>query len=91
MKIKLYETMIEPFALYSAESWVLTKKLKTKLLEFEMRNLRRIRRIPWMDMIRNEEVRRMSGVTNTVLDRMEGVQRRWLCKCSEVTNYLQLD
>ena len=49
-----------------------------KLLAFEMRNLQRIMRIRRMDMIRNEEVRHISGVTNTVLDRVEDIQRRWL-------------
>ena len=70
--------MIDTVALYGVESWLITKKLKSKLLAFEMRNLRRIMRMRWMDMIRNEEVRRMSAVTNTVLDRVEDMQKRWL-------------
>ena len=64
--------------MYGAEWWVLSKKLKCKLLAFEMRNLWRFVRIRWTDMIRNKEVRRISGVTNTVFDRMEDIQRRWL-------------
>jgi hypothetical protein len=41
-KIKLYNTIIKPIAVYGSEFWVLTENIKQKLLVFERGILRRI-------------------------------------------------
>ncbi len=56
---------------------MLSKAEEKKLLAFEMKCLRRICGITWEDRVRNEEVRRRTGQSVTILDRQKDMQPRW--------------
>ena len=55
-KIRLYKAIVLPTVLYGAESWVLRKKEKSKLMTFETSCLRRVCGVRRRDRIRNEEI-----------------------------------
>ena len=59
-KFRVYRALIEPIALYGAESWTLTAKVKNKLDVFDNECLRSIMGIAWMDKISNDELRERS-------------------------------
>ena len=58
IKLRLYETLILPTLLYSAELWPLTITLSKKLEAAHHRWLRGILGITWRDKVTNEEVRK---------------------------------
>ena len=53
---------------YASETWTLTEIDKKKLLAFEMKYYRRILRISWTDMIRNEDTRKTIAREKTIID-----------------------
>jgi hypothetical protein len=59
-KFRVYRALIEPIALYGAESWTLTAKVKSKLDVFDNECIRTILGIKWNDKISNEELRERS-------------------------------
>ena len=77
LKIRLLRAIVIPTVLYGAECWVLKKREEKKLAAFEMKCLRRICGVRWEDRITNERVREMAGVEDTILIRVEDIQRRW--------------
>ena len=78
LKLRLFNTIVIPTVLYGAECWVLNVKEQRKLLAFEMYGLRRIMKIRWQDRVTNEEVRQRAGFVETILDRVQDAQLRWL-------------
>jgi hypothetical protein len=59
-KFRVYRALIEPIALYGAESWTLTAGVKNKLDVFDNECVRTILGIKWNDRINNEELRERS-------------------------------
>ena len=56
-KMRVYNAMVVPVALYGAESWTFSAKIKNKLDVFDGRCLRRMIGIKWPKTINNEELR----------------------------------
>ena len=54
-KLRILTTCVFSVFLYASETWTLKKTDKKQLLAFEMKCYRRILRISWKDMIRNED------------------------------------
>ena len=67
-KLKLLTTCIFSVLLYASETWTLKETDKKKLLAFEMKCYRRILRINWRDLIRNEDIRKRISKQRTIID-----------------------
>ena len=65
--MRLYRALIQPIALYGCETWTLTATIEKKLLTFEMAALRTILGVRKLDKIRNDEIRKIVGCANTIL------------------------
>ncbi len=65
-KKRLYEGVVIPTALYGAETWNMGVAERKRLNVMEMRYLRSMCGVTRMDRVRNEEVRRRSGVVKRV-------------------------
>ncbi|XP_068250228.1 uncharacterized protein [Palaemon carinicauda] len=76
LKIRLLRAIVIPSVIYGVECWVLKKREEKKLLAFEMKCLRRICGVRWEDRITNERVREIAGAQDTILIRVEDIQRR---------------
>ncbi|KAI8496360.1 hypothetical protein Bbelb_256590 [Branchiostoma belcheri] len=57
-KLRLYNSIVLPTAIYASETWKCTAKLTKKLDVFHQRNLRRILKVRWQDHVTNEEILR---------------------------------
>jgi len=55
-KLKVLTTCVFSVLLYASETWTLKETDIKKLLAFEMKCYRRILRISWKDMMRNEDI-----------------------------------
>ena len=66
-KLKVFTTCVFSVLLYASETWTLKETDKKKLLAFEMKCYRRILRISWRDMIRNEDIRKRIA-KETIID-----------------------
>jgi hypothetical protein len=67
-KLKILKTCVFSVLLYASETWTLKETDKKKLLAFEMKCYRRILRINWRDMIRNEDIRKRISKEETIID-----------------------
>jgi hypothetical protein len=67
-KLKLLTTCVFSVLLYASETWTLKEAHKNKLLAFEMRCYRRILRINWKDMVRNNDIRNQIAAHETIID-----------------------
>jgi Reverse transcriptase (RNA-dependent DNA polymerase)/Endonuclease-reverse transcriptase/Domain of unknown function (DUF6451) len=67
-KLKILTTCVFSVLLYAAETWTLKEADKKKLLAFEMKCYRRILKINWKDMIRNEDIRKRISKEETIID-----------------------
>ena len=79
MEVKrgLYESVIVPTALYAAETWGMKSADKKRLDVMEMRCLRSMCGVTRWDRLRNEEIRRRSGVLLELSKRAEQRGLRW--------------
>jgi hypothetical protein len=59
-KLRVYNALVVPVALYGAESWTFSKEIK-KIDVFEGRWLRRKIGVKWPNVIINEELRQRTG------------------------------
>ena len=73
----LYESVIVPTALYAAETWGMKTADKRRLDVLEMRCLRNMCGVTRWDRLRNEEVRRRTGVLLELSNRAEQKGLRW--------------
>ena len=76
-KRKLYEGIAVPTALYGVETWNMSVKDRRKLNVMEMRCLRSMCGVTRRDRIRNEEIRRRTGVTRELSGRADQSVLRW--------------
>jgi hypothetical protein len=67
-KLKVLTTCVFSVLLYASETWTLKEVDRKKLLAFEMRCYRRMLKINWRDMIRNEDVRKRISRNETIID-----------------------
>ena len=77
VKRAMYEGIVVPTVLYGAETWGLNKKERKSLDVLEMRCLRSINGTTIRDRVRNEEVRRRTGVKLTLSQRVDRCTLRW--------------
>ena len=61
---------------YVSETWTLKEADKRKLLAFEMRWCRRILKINWKDMIRNEDIRKRISKEEIIIDIIKKIKLR---------------
>lgn len=67
-KLKVLTTCVFSVLLYASETWTLKELDKKKLLAFEMKCYRRILRVSWRDMVKNEDIRRKISREKTIID-----------------------
>ena len=67
-KLRILTTCVFSVLLYASETWTLKETDKKKLLAFEIKCYRRILRISWKDMKRNEDVRKRIAREETIID-----------------------
>ena len=67
-KLRILTTCVFSVLLYASETWTLKETDKKKLLAFEIKCYRRILRISWKDMIRNEDIRKTIAREETIID-----------------------
>ena len=67
-KIRILTTCVFSVLLYASETWTLKETDKKKLLAFEMKCYRRILRICWKDMMKNEDIRKTIAREETIID-----------------------
>ena len=78
-KMRLYRALIQPIALYGCDTWILTATIEKKLLIFfEMAALRTILGVGKLDKIRNDEIRKIVGYANTLVQFVYARQHKWL-------------
>ena len=79
IKVKkcLYEGVIVPTALYGAEAWGMRSTERRKVNVLEMKCLRSLMGVSRMDRIRNEEVRRRTGIGREFASRVDQRVLRW--------------
>ena len=61
--------MVESVLLYNSELWTMRTHNKRRLMAVEMDYLKRNLRVSRLGRIRNEEIRRTVGATETIIDR----------------------
>ena len=67
-KLRILTTCVFSVLLYASETWTLKEADKRKLLAFKMRCYRRILKINWKDMIRNEDIRKRISKEESIVD-----------------------
>src|ERR1043165_6629443 len=72
-KMRLLMTLEWPVGLYGCESWTLRKEEERRIKAFEMKCLRRIMQISWMEKRPNEWVLEAAGVERNLLKTV----RKW--------------
>src|ERR1700733_5286816 len=75
--IRLYKAIVLSTLLYSSETWPMTAANLRRLEAAHHRWQRRILGVTWRDMIRNEEIRRRTGM-ETIEDVIKKTRLRWL-------------
>ena len=55
-KLLIHTTILRPILLYGNGSWILTKKLKSKITAADMKVLRLVKRVTRRDRIRNSDI-----------------------------------
>ena len=76
-KKALYEGVVIPTVLYGSETWGLREAERRKLDVLEMGCLRSMCRLSLRDRVRNEEVRRRTGVERKLSSRVDQNVLRW--------------
>lgn len=76
-KKRLYESVVVPTVLYGSETWGMKEAEKRRLDVLEMNCLRSMVGVTRMDRIRNEEVRRRTGVVRELSSRVDQRVLRW--------------
>lgn len=76
VKMSVYKTVFIPTLIFGCESWVLTKRLKSKIQRMEMLYLRRVLGVTRKDRLRNSFIREELKV-DSILNKIEQGQLRW--------------
>ena len=81
-KLKLMDSLVNSIFLYACETWTLTAELEKRILAFEMKNIRKLLGITYLDRVTNQEIidRISSSLTSPFTDILTTVKRRKL-KC----------
>ena len=71
VKKVLYEIVVVPTVMYGSESWGMKVTERQKLNVFEMKCLRSMTGVSWLDRVRNEVVRARAGVRRELAARVD--------------------
>ena len=77
LKAKVCRTVVRPVMIYGSECWTLKKKDERRMETKEMKMLRRMLGVTLKDRMRNEDVRRRTTVTSSVVSVIEVNKLRW--------------
>ena len=66
---------VRSVALYGAQTWTLRKEDENRLEAFEMWVWRTMKKVRWLDKVRNDEVLRRIGEERTILKVIENRKR----------------
>ena len=77
LKVRLYNALILPIAIYAAETWTLTERDKRIITTFEMRCLRCILGVTLFDRLRNDAIREQLGIQKNIVDMIRSRQLKW--------------
>ena len=77
LKVRIFECLIKPIAIYAPESWTLRAEDNRELLVFEMRCLRSILGVTRLDRLRNDDIRERLGIRSNILDTIKERRLRW--------------
>jgi hypothetical protein len=75
-KLRILSTCMFSVLLYASETWTLKEVDRKKLLVFEMKCYRRVLRINWQNMVRNEEIRKKISKEEIIIDIIKKRQLR---------------
>lgn len=76
-KKRILEVIVESILTYGAEGWSLSEGQKSKIQAVEMDGIRRGARISRLEKRRNEDVRRIMNMEESVIARIENRQLQW--------------
>ena len=77
VKKALYEKVVVPTVMYGSESWGMKVTERQKLNVFEIKCLRSMTGVSWLDRVRNEVVRARTGVRRELAARVDMNVLRW--------------
>jgi hypothetical protein len=77
LKVRLYNALIRPIAIYASETWTLLELDKRKLEVFEMRCLRAILGITILDRMRNAHIRQQLNIKDTITEVIKRKRLQW--------------
>ena len=77
VKKTLYQQVIVPTVTYGAETWGLGEAERCRLNVFEMKCLRPMVGVTRRDRIRNEEIRRRTGIEETLAEKVDRRVLHW--------------
>ena len=87
MNVKvLYEKVAVPTVMYGSESWGMKVTERQKLNVFEMKCLRSMTGVSWLDRVRNEVVRARTGVRRELAARVDTNVLRWFGHVERMEN-----
>jgi hypothetical protein len=73
-KLKHYGAIVKSTLMHGNECWTMTKKAEKKLRVFQQKCLRRILRVFYPNLVRNEDILRRTKQTNIIEELMD---RKW--------------
>ncbi|PIK53597.1 hypothetical protein BSL78_09515 [Apostichopus japonicus] len=73
-KETLFKTLVRSLLLYGSEAWKVTKREEQKLDAFQFKCIRRILKIPWRELVRNDRIMQQTGINRISV---EIRRRRW--------------
>ena len=77
LKVRLYNALILPIAIYASETWTLLDVDKRKLEVFEMRCLRAILGVTILDRMRNDNIRKKLNIKHTITEAIKKKRLQW--------------
>lgn len=77
MKKRILQTIVESILTYGAEGWALVERQKCKIQATEMEGIRRAARVSRLERRRNEDVRHMMDMEESVMERIEKRTLQW--------------
>ena len=75
-KLLIHMTILRPILLYGHESWILTKKLKSKITAADMKVLRLVKGVTRRDRIRNADIYDEFKI-KPIIETIQTDQLRW--------------
>ncbi|PIK48416.1 hypothetical protein BSL78_14717 [Apostichopus japonicus] len=73
-KLTLFKTLLRSVLLYGSEAWKVTKREEQKLDAFQFKDIRRILKIPWTELVSNDRIMQQIGINRISV---EIRRRRW--------------